>query len=118
MNGPNEGFPTLALVILNLVNPKEKFWGVLLSLSPVGTTLRGINLDSFEDWVRQLARADEEQNLDLVTMFVPLFRIERIFLDEPVGTVKSYAQLFTEVVGMTPREYLEFERSDGSGEVT
>lgn len=106
-----EGFPPDSLIILNLVNPKEKFWGMLRSMSAVGVTLRGINLDSFDEWVRQLARGDEdEQNLDLVTMFVPLFRVERIFLDEPVGTVRSYSQFFEDVVGMTPARYLALEK--------
>ncbi|HVT44734.1 MAG TPA: hypothetical protein VMT00_10115 [Thermoanaerobaculia bacterium] len=106
-----EGFDAQAAVILNLVNPKEKFWGILQSLSPVGVTLRGINLDSFDDWVRQLAR-NEDQNLDLVTMFVPLFRIERIFLDEPVGAVKSYCQRFEEIVGAAAIEYLQIEKTN------
>lgn len=105
-----------AIVILNLVNPKEKFWGVLRSMSTVGVTLRGINIESFEDWVRQIGRG-EDQTLDLVTMFVPLFRVERIFLDEPVGPVPSYSQLFTEVVGMSPAKYLGFETID-PGEVS
>ena len=100
-----EGIPDSSLVIVNLVNPKEKFWGVLRSLTPVGMTLLGINLDSFEDWVRQLTR-EEEQSLDLVTMFVPLFRVERLFLDEPMGAVSSYAQRFEQIVGVRPEKYL------------
>jgi len=101
-----EGFPESALVILNLVNPKEKFWGVLVSMSPVGVTLRGINLDSFDDWIRQLARGGEEQAFDLATMFVPLFRVERMFLDEQVGSVQPYAHKFEDVVGQTVHDYL------------
>ncbi len=42
-----EGFGDSALVIVNLVNPKEKFFGVLSSLSAAGVTARAINLDSF-----------------------------------------------------------------------
>src|SRR5207245_4516981 len=100
-----EGFDRDSLIIVNLVNPKEKFFGVLAALSPAGITLRGINLDSFDDWLRQLARR-EEPNLDLITMFVPLFRVERIFLDEPSGSIKSYGQRFEEIVGMTVQDYL------------
>ena len=73
-----EGLPRNAIVIVNLVNPKEKFWGVLLSVSAAGLTLRGINLDSFEDWVRQIVARDET-SIDLVTMFFPLFRLEKMF---------------------------------------
>jgi hypothetical protein len=100
-----EGLPQNAIVIVNLVNPKEKFWGVLLSVSAAGLTLRGVNLDSFEDWVRQIV-SGEESSIDLVTMFFPLFRLERMFLDEPVGAIQSYSDHFTEVVGIRPEKYI------------
>ena len=100
-----EGFEPQSLVIVNLVNPKEKFFGVLSSLSAAGVTARAINLDSFEDWVRQIARG-EEVEIDLLTMFFPLFRVERIFLDEPAGAIKSYSQIFEDIAGRPIREYL------------
>ena len=100
-----EGFDKHAVVIINLINPKEKFFGVLTALSAAGVTMRAINLDSFEDWLRQLARK-EESNLDLMTMFVPLFRVERIFLDEPAGSIQSYAQRFESIVGRTIGQHL------------
>jgi len=100
-----EGFDKNAPVIINLVNPKEKFFGVLLALSAAGITLRAINLDAFDDWVRQVAHGDEP-NLDLITMFVPLFRVERVFLDEPSGSIKSYAQRFEDSVGTPLANYL------------
>jgi hypothetical protein len=100
-----EGFEKSSLVIVNLVNPKEKFFGVLSALSAAGVTMRAINLDSFDDWLRQIAR-DDEPDLDLLTMFVPLVRVERIFLDEPTGAIKSYAQRFEDVVGRSLGEYL------------
>ena len=100
-----EGFEASALVILNLVNPKEKFFGILTSLSPAGVTIRGINLDSFDDWIRQIAHEDES-DLDLITMFVPLFRVERIFLDEASGQIKSYAQRFEDAVGHSLPQHL------------
>jgi hypothetical protein len=99
-----EGFERGALVILNLVNPKEKFFGILAALSPAGVTVRAINLDSFDDWIHQIAR-DEDPDLDLMTMFVPLFRVERIFLDEASGSIKSYSQRFQEVVGKSLPEW-------------
>jgi len=103
-----EGFESSSLIIVNLVNPKEKFFGVLVNLSPAGITVRAINLDSFDDWLRQIAKGDEP-NLDLITMFVPLFRVERVFLDEPSGAIKSFAQRFEEVVGMTVHQYLNLQ---------
>jgi hypothetical protein len=103
-----EGFEKSALIIVNLVNPKEKFFGVLKALSAAGVTIRAVNLDSFDDWIREIARG-EEQNIELITMFVPLFRVERIFLDEPAGAIKSFSQRFEDVVGTTILRYLNIE---------
>ena len=100
-----EGFEPRSLVIVNLINPKEKFFGVLGSLSAAGITVRAVNLDSFDDWIRQLA-GDDEPEIDLMTMFFPLFRVERIFLDEPVGAVESYRERFGRRVGMSVEAYL------------
>jgi hypothetical protein len=100
-----EGFEANALVIVNLVNPKEKFFGMLKGLSAAGVTLRAMNLDSFEDWIHQIVRG-EEAELEMITMFAPLFRVERIFLDEPAGALQSYAQRFQQVVGRSVEEYL------------
>jgi hypothetical protein len=94
-----------AVVIVHLINPTEKLWGLLGELGVAGVTLRGINLTSFDDWMRQAARPGE-QSLGLSTMFVPLFRVERIFLDEPVGEVESYRQRFERRVGIPVERYL------------
>ncbi|MFZ2490045.1 MAG: hypothetical protein WA208_01035 [Thermoanaerobaculia bacterium] len=94
-----EGFAPNALVIVNLVNPKEKFFGVLTSLSAAGATMRAINLDSFDDWVRQIARTGDQEEIHPITMFVPLFRVERIFLDEASGSIRSYGERFEEITG-------------------
>ena len=93
-----------SLVIVHLAQPTEKLWGVLLRLAPEGITVRAINVSSFDDWARAVAR--REMTLDLQTMFVPLFRVERIFLDEPSGAIKSYAQRFEDIVGMSVNQYL------------
>jgi hypothetical protein len=94
-----------SLVLVHLINPTEKFWGVLGDLGVAGVTLRGISLSSFDDWVAQAARS-EPPSLGLSTMFVPLFRIERLFLDEPVGDVESYRQRFERRVGVPVERFL------------
>lgn len=109
-----EGFPQNALIIVNLVNPKEKFFGVLRALSSAGVTIRAMNLDSFDDWIHQVARA-EDSEIEMVTMFVPLFRVERIFLDEPAGALKSYSQRFEQVVGRSVADYLGLDTDAGDG---
>lgn len=104
-----------SLIIVHLTSPNEKFWGVLLRLGPEGITVRGINLDSFDDWARGLARG--EGSLDLVTMFVPLFRVERIFVDEQVGEVESYRQRFERMVGSSLAPFLGLA-DEGDGTVS
>jgi hypothetical protein len=103
-------------VIVHLINPTEKFWGVLDSLEPVGVVLRGINLSSFDDWMAQVARKERrDQGLGLVTMFVPLFRVERVFLDEQVGEVESYRQRFERRVGESIEHYLGLADASEAG---
>lgn len=94
-----------ALVLVHLANPTEKFWGTLDRLETVGVTFRGISLDSFEEWVTELARR-EPSGLGLATMFVPLFRVERIFLDEQVGEVESYRLRFERRVGVSVESFV------------
>ncbi|MEO8196771.1 MAG: hypothetical protein ABI689_08620 [Thermoanaerobaculia bacterium] len=98
-----------ALVLVHLVNPTEKFWGALDRLETVGVTFRGISLDSFEEWVTELSR-QEASGLGLATMFVPLFRVERIFLDEEVGEVESYRCRLERRVGSPVERFIEDPR--------
>ena len=102
-----------SIIICHLVNPTEKFWGVLQGLDSTGVVIRGINLTSFDDWMLQAARK-ETPSLGLATMFVPLFRIERVFLDEQVGEVESYRQRFRERVGIDVESFLGLEGIDNS----
>ena len=104
-----------SLVIVHLINPTEKFWGILQELGVAGVMLRGINVSSFDDWMAQAARPGD-QTLGLSTMFVPLFRVERIFLDEAVGEVESYRQRFRQRVGDERRAVPRAARRRGGGE--
>ncbi len=101
---------TGSIVIVHLVNPTEKLWGLLEALDSTGVVLRGINLSSFDDWMLQ-ARRQEKPSLGLSTTFMPMFRVERIFLDEQVGEVESYGQRFERSVGVSVEEFLGFERN-------
>ena len=50
------GFEPGTPVLVYLHSPREKVFGVLVSLQPPGVAVRGIELSAFEDWVRQEAR--------------------------------------------------------------
>lgn len=101
-----------SLVILSLAGPKEKVWGQLLMLTSAGVTVRGINLESFEDLLRQVV--EDEVSVGMTTLFFPMHRVERIALDEPSGSLPSLADRFLAKCGMSVREYME-RSSEGSG---
>jgi len=103
-----------SIVVVHLNNPTEKFWGVLQELVMTGVYLRGISLSSFDDWMAQAVRG-KDQTLGLCAMFVPLFRVERVFLDEPVGEVESYQQRFARRVGVPVERYLGLFEEDAGG---
>jgi hypothetical protein len=94
-----------SIVIVSLVSPKEKIWGQLLMLESKGVTLRGIELDSLDDFIRQIVN-QEETTVGMSTVFYPMHRVERIVMDEPSGSLPSLAERFQRKVGMTIQEYL------------
>ncbi len=103
-------------VIVSLHSPREKIWGVLLSIETHGITLRGIDLNSFDDWIRGVVGG--ETGIGLSTVFFPIHRVERVLLDEAVGDIQSMADVFQSRVGGDLWTYLNLPRpSDESGAV-
>ena len=100
--------------VLYLNDPKEKIWGLVVSVSAAGVVIRGLRLDSFEDWMRQEARQEEEL-LGLVTTFYPLPRIERLEEDRSVGSVVSYSQRFAGAVGRTVQDAVASRTAERDG---
>lgn len=77
-----------SVVVVYCQNPKERLWGVILRLDPVGVVLRGLDLSSVEDWLRQIV-SDAPATIGPSTVFVPMHRIERIYLDESSGAAEG-----------------------------
>ena len=94
-----------SIVIATLMGPKEKIWGQLVALNPAGVTVRGIDINSFEDFMRQVIN-QEETSVGMTTVFFPMHRIERIASDEPSGSLPSLSDRFYQKVGVTIQEYL------------
>lgn len=95
-------------VILYLQNPKEKVWGLLISLEASGVVVRGLDLQTFDDWMRQEAR-NADRDLGPCTLFYPMHRIERVERDETIGPVPGYADRFSREVGRSPEQVLGIE---------
>ena len=97
------------MVVVSLHDPKERIWGQLLSVTQAGVTVRGLDLNSFDDFIRQVKNPEEEP-VRLATLFYPMQRVERVALDEPQGSIPSMAQTFERQVGRTVLDYLsDFE---------
>ena len=91
-------------VLVSLQNPRQKVWGILLSIEASGINVRGIDLNSFDDWCRAVSRGERE--IVLSTMFLPIHRVERVNQDESAGSIPSLADLFEERVGKNVWTYL------------
>jgi hypothetical protein len=98
-----------SIVIVSLTTPREKMWGQLLLLEAKGVTIRGIELDAFDDFIRQVMKK-EETSVGLNTVFLPMHRVERIMVDEPSGSIPSLSDRFHAKVGLTFQEYLGTNR--------
>ena len=60
------------LVLVTLQNPREKFWGMVLALTPAGVSLRGVDLQSLEDFT-QMVKSGESATPSVV--FFPMHRV-------------------------------------------
>ena len=85
-----------AVVLATLNTPREKFWGVVLELTPAGLGVRGLDLNSFDDFAR-LVREGEPVAASAV--FFPMHRVERIELDARNGSIPSLAERFASKSG-------------------
>jgi hypothetical protein len=96
-------FRSGVMVIVTLGNPKEKVWGTILSLTPEGLSLCGVELASFDDLV-SLVKDGEPFSPGVV--FFPMHRVERMEFDLPDGNIPSLSQRFTSKTGLDPATVL------------
>jgi hypothetical protein len=96
------------IVIVSLASPKEKVWGQLLQLDAKGVTVCGLELNSFDDFVRQIL-GREDCTVGMTQVFYPMHRVERVALDESSGSIPSLSERFHSLVGLTIQEYLGIE---------
>jgi hypothetical protein len=98
-----QGIKTGSPVIVNLHTPREKLWGLMQEINASGVFLRGIDLNTFDDWTMMLSRG--ESNIGLSYLFFPMWRIERISLDETIDEIPSLADQFHQRLGLSIFEF-------------
>ncbi|MFQ6082674.1 MAG: hypothetical protein ACE5WD_04855 [Candidatus Aminicenantia bacterium] len=87
-----------SFVVIYLNNPKEKFWGRLISLKPEGVQVKGLNINSFNDWLRNMS------SINLSTVFFPMIRVEKIILDESSDSSLSFKDQVIKKTQKSPTE--------------
>jgi hypothetical protein len=87
------------MVVVTLGNPRDKFWGMILSLAAEGLSMSGIELASFEDLIIMVK---DGESFTPAVVFFPMHRIERIELDLPDGNLPSLSQRFSAKTGLDP----------------
>jgi hypothetical protein len=106
-NGP---FLPGAMVIVTLGNPRDKFWGMILTLAPEGLSVSGVELASFDDLV---VMVKDGESFTPAVVFFPMHRIERIELDLPDGSLPSLSQRFSAKTGLDPAAVLGAVEANG-----
>lgn len=96
-----------AVVLVTLNSPREKYWGAVLELTTAGLGIRGIDLNSFDDFAR-LLREGEPATASAV--FFPMHRIERIELDERNGDIPSLSERFSGKSGHDVAQVLDLSQ--------
>jgi hypothetical protein len=103
-----------SMVVVTLGNPRDKFWGMILSLAPEGVSLSGIELASFEDLV---VMVKDGEPFTPAVVFFPMHRIERVELDLPDGSLPSLSQRFSAKTGLRPAETLGSRLAGGTSTI-
>lgn len=94
-----------SFVVAYLRDPREKVWGLLLRLEAAGFWIRGIELNAFDDWVRERA-AGGPGTLGPSTSFLPFLRVEKIVVDEALGPAASLRERLEAAVGRPAEDLL------------
>jgi hypothetical protein len=93
-----------APVVIVLHTPREKFWGLLDEINSAGVSCRGLDLNSFDDWLASIVHA--EPFIGVGDVFFPMWRIERIAKDEAAGAIPSLAEQVEKRTGRSVEQVL------------
>jgi hypothetical protein len=96
-----------AIVLVTLNDPREKFWGAIVELAAAGLSIRGLELNCFEDSASMLHSGE---TFDPNLVFFPMQRVERIELDAAAPGIPSLSQRFASKTGLDAERFLSGAR--------
>ena len=91
-------------ILIVLHSPREKYWGLLDEINGAGVFLRGLDLNSFDEWIRSVIH--KEPFIGVGSMFFPMWRVERVAKDESVGGVQSLCAQAEQRTGLSLDELM------------
>lgn len=98
------------VVVVVLHTPREKSWGMLDEITPAGVFLRGLDLNSFDDWLRAVVH--NEPFTGVSDLFFPMWRVERLSRDESSGGILSLCEQAEQRAGRTVAELLQTDQAE------
>jgi len=93
------------LVVVVLQAPRARIWGRILGLEASGVALRGVDLSPWEE-ILSLVRTGQSDQVALGTRFLPMHRVEAIYLDEASCGAPSLAEVFRQRTAQDPHAFL------------
>ena len=84
------GIQSGVAVLVVLHSPREKCWGLLNEINQAGIFMRGLDLNSFDEWLRAVVH--EEPFVGFGDVFFPMWRVERISRDESAAGIPSMCE--------------------------
>ncbi len=81
-----EVFVPGTFILLTLHSPREKYFGALQALTPAGITIRGMDINSLQDFAAQVKAGD---HVTAGIVFFPMYRVEKMELDQSSEEVPS-----------------------------
>ena len=96
-------------ILIVLHSPREKYWGLLDEINGAGVFLRGLDLNSFDEWIRSVIH--KEPFIGVGSLFFPMWRVERVAKDESVGGVMSLCAQAEQRTGLSLDELMNSEDS-------
>jgi len=94
------------LVVVVLRDPRARLWGRLLGLEPAGLALRGVDLQGWEELLGRV-RAGEGAQVSVSTRFLPMHRVEAMYLDQPDSGLPALGEAFLQRTGVAPHLFLK-----------
>ncbi len=96
--------PGVAVLVV-LHAPREKCWGILGEVNHAGVFVRGVDLNSFDEWLHAIVH--NEPFIGFGDLFFPMWRVERISRDESSGGIPSLREQVEQRTGRTLEEMIK-----------